>query len=166
MIYKDWKKSFIFVKWILTMMIVVNSTQIFLHQFSDKASRRDKNINSVIYWIDEKKSISSVIYWIDEKKTSIQWYTELTKKEASVQWYTELTKKEASIQWYIELTKKKHQFNDILNWRKKNIDIDDINEKRTLTLNKNDYYTSFKTQDFNFNNLNNIKKKRIIFRRM
>ncbi len=62
------KKSFMFVKWILTIMIIVDSTQIFLHQFSDKTSRRNKNISSVIYWIDEKRNINSMMYWIDEKE--------------------------------------------------------------------------------------------------
>jgi hypothetical protein len=141
MIYKDWEKSFIFVRWILTMMIVVDSTQVFLHQFSDKASRRDKNISSVIYWIDEKRSISSVIYWIDEKRNI-----------------------NSVIYWIDE--KKKHQFSDILNWREKNIDIDDINEKRTSTLNKMIIIHRLKLEILILIIWMTSKKKHIIFRRM
>ncbi len=141
MIYRDWEKSFISVRWTLTMMIVVDSTQIFLHQFNDKASRRDKNISSVIYWIDEKRSISSVIYWIDEKRSIssvIYWIDE--KKKTSVQWYTELTKK--------------------------NIDIDDINEKKTSTLNRMIIIHRLKLEILVLIIWMTSKKRRIIFRRM
>jgi hypothetical protein len=103
------KKSLMFVKWTLTMMIVVDSTQIFLHQFSDKASRRDKNISSVIYWIDEKRSINSVIYWIDEKKNI----------NSMIYWIDEKKSINSVIYWIDE--KKKHQFNDISNWREKTL---------------------------------------------
>jgi hypothetical protein len=135
------------------MIIVVNSTQIFLHQFSDKASRRNKNISSMIYWIDEKKNINSVIYWIDEKKNINSMIYWIDEKKASIQWYIELTKKKTSIQWYIKLTKK-------------NIDIDDINEKKTSTLNKMIIIHRLKLEILILIIWMTSKKRRIIFRRM